>query len=87
MADHTISRRTFLQASAASAAATQFIGVGKAAGPSKVLELKQGLKQLFIDDRFFDQQQGIALAVNPPTKLPTPVLTKEKPWEKLSIGV
>lgn len=38
-------------------------------------------KQLFIDHRFIDQSEGINLQVNPPVKLPGPVLWAEKPWE------
>ena len=42
-------------------------------------------KQLFIDDRFFSQQYGIKLVVNPPAKAEM-VLLPEKPWEKAVLG-
>lgn len=43
-------------------------------------------KQIFIDHRFIDSAQDIELSVNPPVKLPGPVLTSDKPWEAFSIG-
>ena len=52
-----------------------------------MITLKPGLKQLFIDDRFFDEQDGICLSVNPPVVLPEPVLSGEEPWEKGWIGL
>ena len=43
-------------------------------------------KQLFIDRRFIDAARDVELTVNPPVKLPGPVLTSEHPWEAFSIG-
>ena len=43
-------------------------------------------KQLFIDRRFIDAARDIELTVNPPVKLPGPVLVSEHPWESFSIG-
>ena len=43
-------------------------------------------KQLFIDHRFIDTAQDVELTVNPPVKLPGPVLVSEHPWEAFSIG-
>ena len=43
-------------------------------------------KQLFIDHRFIDTARNVELTVNPPVKLPGPVLISEHPWEAFSIG-
>ena len=43
-------------------------------------------KQLFIDHRFIDSAKDVELTVNPPVKLPGPVLRSEHPWEAFSIG-
>ena len=43
-------------------------------------------KQLFIDHRFIDRCENVELTVNPPVKLPGPVLVSEHPWETFSIG-
>ena len=43
-------------------------------------------KQLFIDHRFIDRCENVELTVNPPVKLPGPVLVSEHPWEAFSIG-
>ena len=45
-----------------------------------------GRKQLFIDHRFIDSAADVELTVNPPVKLPGPVLRSEHPWEAFSIG-
>ncbi|MCF7853184.1 MAG: hypothetical protein K9N51_00180 [Candidatus Pacebacteria bacterium] len=42
-------------------------------------------KQLFIDDRWFDESQGMSLRVNPPVKHDR-VLLPETPWEEMRIG-
>ena len=81
MSNPTISRKLFHEVLAAGAAATLLIGVANAAQTHmKVLKLKPGLKQLFIDDRFFAERQGIELQVNPPIKAGR-VLAPEMPWE------
>lgn len=41
-------------------------------------------KQLFLDDRWFDTNQGMTLCVNPPVKAER-VLLPEKPWESYGI--
>lgn len=43
-------------------------------------------KQRFIDHRFIDAARDVELTVNPPAKLPGPVLHSEHPWEAFSIG-
>jgi hypothetical protein len=43
-------------------------------------------KQLFIDHRFINTADNVELTVNPPVKLPGPVLRSEHPWEAFSIG-
>lgn len=43
-------------------------------------------KQLFIDDRWFQQSNGLSLRVNPPVKHDR-VLVPEKPWEAHRLGV
>ena len=43
-------------------------------------------KQLFIDHRFIDTARDVELTVNPPVKLPGPVLRGEHQWESFSIG-
>ena len=60
-------------------------GPGVAHG-EEALRLKSGLKQLFIDERFFAKRQGIELRVNPPVKAGR-VLTPEMPWEKRVLGL
>ena len=50
-----------------------------------VLDLQYGKKQLFIDNRFFAEQQGIKLTVNPPVKAGM-VLKPEMPWEIVRLG-
>ena len=50
-----------------------------------VLDLKPGLKQLFIDDRFFAESSGIQLRINPPVKQ-GPVFQPEQPWESSRLG-
>lgn len=52
----------------------------------KLLELEPGLKQLFIDDCFFAERQGIELQVNPPLKAGR-VLAPEMPWENGVTGL
>ncbi len=42
-------------------------------------------KQLFVDDKFFDRQQGIRLVVNPPVKREIG-LKSERPWESGCLG-
>ncbi|MBS3762998.1 MAG: hypothetical protein KGZ25_06815 [Planctomycetes bacterium] len=42
-------------------------------------------KQLFIDNRWFQQANGVSLRVNPPVKRER-VLVPEKPWEAFRIG-
>ncbi len=43
-------------------------------------------KQLFIDHRFVGEARDVELTVNPPVKLPGPVLRGEHHWESFSIG-
>jgi hypothetical protein len=58
-------------------------------GPPGVLQVGSD-KQLFIDELFFAQKEGVRLVVNPPVKDPQPVLVadKDKPWElnRISAG-
>jgi len=42
-------------------------------------------KQLFIDERFFAQKEGVRLCVNPPVKKEM-ILRSEMPWEAGSVG-
>ena len=60
-------------------------GPGVAHG-EEAMRLKSGLKQLFIDERFFAKRQGIELTVNPPVKAGR-VLAPEMPWEKRVLGL
>ncbi len=60
-------------------------GPGVAHG-EEAMRLKSGLKQLFIDERFFAEQKGIELTVNPPVKAGL-VLSPEMPWEKRVLGL
>ncbi len=40
-----------------------------------------GNKQLFIDERFIAQADGVRLVMNPPMRDAEPVLTADRPWE------
>jgi hypothetical protein len=88
MIDPTISRRAVLKGLLAELATIAFslalcAGVARA---EEALKLTPGLKQLFIDDCFFAEQEGIKLRVNPPAKAGR-VLAPEKPWEKGVVGL
>ncbi|MDE0219802.1 MAG: hypothetical protein OXJ90_11065 [Spirochaetaceae bacterium] len=43
-------------------------------------------KQLFIDHRFIDSAEQVALRVNPPRKESTDLFPRDKPWEAFTIG-
>ena len=87
MTDVSVLRRAVLTTSAAAmvAIAVSLAARGGAARAEEALRLKPGLKQLFIDDRFFAEQKGIELRVNPPVKTGR-VLAPEMPWEKMRLG-
>ena len=38
-------------------------------------------KQLFIDNKFIAESDGITLMMNPPQQMPEPVLVADQPWE------
>ena len=38
-------------------------------------------KQLFIDEKFIDQSNGLTLTVNSPQQIPAPLLVADRPWE------
>ena len=40
-------------------------------------------RQLFIDGRFIDSSEGVALTMNPPVQHPEPVVVSDRPWEEL----
>ena len=52
---------------------------------AKVLELGTR-KQLLFDRLFLEKSRGIALTVNRPYQEPEPVLTADRPWEKMGLG-
>ena len=43
-------------------------------------------KQLFIDERFIEESEGVSLQMNRPVQHPEPVLVADRPWEKLGVG-
>ena len=43
-------------------------------------------KQLFIDHRFIESSENIALVVNPPVKRPGAILRSDKPWDAFTLG-
>jgi hypothetical protein len=43
-------------------------------------------KQLFIDDLFFDTNQGVQLRVNPPVKSGELTMVKDQPWESATLN-
>ena len=38
-------------------------------------------KQLFIDEKFIAESDGVVLTMNPPQQMPEPVLAVDRPWE------
>ena len=43
-------------------------------------------KQLFIDDAFLAETEGVGLTMNPPVQHPDPVLVPDRPWEAKGIA-
>lgn len=43
-------------------------------------------KQLFVDDYFIQESEGIKLTINPPRKDAKPCIIAEKPWESFEVG-
>ena len=43
-------------------------------------------KQLFIDHRFIESSENIALGVNPPVKRPGAILRCDRPWDAFTLG-
>ena len=69
MNQHRFSRREWLQSTsllglAAVEAPAAGFGAGEGAGNQKAIQLRPGLKQLFIDDRFFAERRGPVRAGN-----------------------
>ncbi len=90
MNQNRFSRRDWLQSTsllglAALGAPAAAGGTGEGAGNQKAIQLRPGLKQLFMDDRFFADRRGIELTVNPPLKAGQ-ILSPETPWEKRGLG-
>ena len=89
MNENRFSRRDWLKSTSllglAAAGPRAGGGIGEGAEDQKAIELKPGLKQLFIDDRFFAERRDIELTVNPPVKAGQ-ILSPETPWEKRGIG-
>ncbi len=61
--------------------AGSFLGGKISGGTEKTFNIKQGEKQIFVDDVMISKKEGITRKVHPAKKLPEPVLKGDKPWE------
>ena len=89
MNENRFSRRGWLKSTSLLALAATRLRAGGASGEGeehqRAIRLEPGLKQLFIDDRFFADRRGVELTVNPPVKAGQ-ILSPETPWEKRGLG-